>query len=1131
MEKLRELQKKLQECEQQVKILSQREESLSDFIENASVPLHWVDNEGTIIWANKAELDFLGYTKEEYIGRLISDFHTDQDVIADMLTRLKNGETLKNYRAKLARKDGTVKHVLVNSNALIKDGEFIHTRCFTRDITELVEEEERKSAILRALEEKNALIKVQAEELKKDREMLYISRQEIEEAELRTRLAIESAEMGTFDWDLKNLKFLNSERVIEIFGLNSKKNVTHQDLVNSFHPDDKPIRDKAITEALIKGLLQYEVRIIWPDKSIHWVKVYGKVIYNDQQEPLKMYGMVTNVTEQKKVLEELQEREAKFRLLADSMPQQIWTSDAQGNLDYFNQAVYDMSGYSYEDIRKNGWINVVHPDDRAENITKWLHSIATGEEFILEHRFKNRHGDYRWQLSRALPQKDSNGIIQRWVGTSTDIHDQKNATAALEQKVLERTLQLKESKAFLRSVLNTTKNIIASYEALYDENDNIHDFKIIYFNDEIINIIGKTPEEILGKTCSEVFPSIFSSGIFERLVRCIVTGEPDKYEAKYANGTEFIWFEASVVKLNQNSLTLTSRNITIQKNAEIQLENLNKKLAFQNELFSHAEESSRQGNYSWNLDTAESTYSDNFFKLLGYQPGEFTTLKEHFKNHIHPDDLDLVMKEIQNILESQRVNEWQFRMLTRHGEMFYVKSTGAIMTSSGERLLVGTIQDITKEKTTALQLEQTNTLLSNKNKELEHQILDEFSESFSAYKTGENFFDSLVLEIAQKTKIDFVFIGQLIQIGVEEYVIQTFSLSAGGKIVDNIQYGLPDGPCEQVIRGEVYSYPKACKKIFPKNQTLVQFEVEGYIGYPLFDSDRRPIGLIAVMHQKEISEVVYTESLIKIAARRTELELERLTNEKTLEAKNIELERQNAELASFSYIASHDLQEPLRKITTFSSRIQEKHKVDIPDEVKLYLGKIEDSATRMSKLIRDLLDYSRLINHEKLFAQTNLNSVLRNVLTDFELLIEQKRASINFTKLLVIEAIPLHMNQLFYNLLSNALKFSRENVPPVITITSRLISQDEIKNLELKAQLAYCEITVKDNGIGFEQKYDQQIFLIFQRLNQRHQYDGTGIGLALCKKIVDNHYGKIRVESTVNEGSTFHIILPISQPD
>ena len=174
MENIQELQKRLEEKEQKIRDLSLKTEELSDFIENASVPLHWVDKDGRIVWANQAELDFLGYSAEEYIGSLISDFHADNDVINDILSRLKNGETLLNYPARLVRKDGVIKNVIINSNVLVKDGKFIHTRCFTRDISDQ-----------------------------------FINHKNIEEAELRTRLAIEAAEMGTFDWDLQSQAFIN----------------------------------------------------------------------------------------------------------------------------------------------------------------------------------------------------------------------------------------------------------------------------------------------------------------------------------------------------------------------------------------------------------------------------------------------------------------------------------------------------------------------------------------------------------------------------------------------------------------------------------------------------------------------------------------------------------------------------------------------------------------------------------------------------------------------------------------------------------------------------------------------------------------------------------------------------------
>ena len=159
-----------------------------------------------------------------------------------------------------------------------------------------------------------------------------------------------------------------------------------------------------------------------------------------------------------------------------------------------------------------------------------------------------------------------------------------------------------------------------------------------------------------------------------------------------------------------------------------------------------------------------------------------------------------------------------------------------------------------------------------------------------------------------------------------------------------------------------------------------------------------------------------------------------------------------------------------------------------------------------------------------------MSQVVLDVLNDFELVIGQKKAIIHYEELPEIEAIPLHINQLFYNILGNALKFSKIDIAPLINISTRRLTKEEVKNYpNLNTQLPYYEVVISDNGIGFEQKYDQQIFVIFQRLNRRDQYDGIGIGLAICKKIVTNHQGIIFVESELNEGSSFHIILPIHQ--
>ncbi len=259
-----------------------------------------------------------------------------------------------------------------------------------------------------------------------------------------------------------------------------------------------------------------------------------------------------------------------------------------------------------------------------------------------------------------------------------------------------------------------------------------------------------------------------------------------------------------------------------------------------------------------------------------------------------------------------------------------------------------------------------------------------------------------------------------------------------------------------------------------------------------------------------------------------EANLQRKMEERTieLELKNKELKRSNEELDQFAYIASHDLQEPLRKIRVFGDRLSKIIEPDSP--TRLLVEKILSSAQRMSGLIDNLLDYSRLTINAYGFEKVDLNSVLHNILTDFELLITQKNAEITYDNLPVIEAIPLHMNQLFYNLIGNALKFTKKGVQPVITIKSIKLPDDvKLSFSQLNSKKEYLKITVCDNGIGFNQEYGNKIFTIFQRLNDRALYGGYGIGLALCKKVADTHEGIVYAEGKPKVGAAFTIILPL----
>ncbi|MEO5889818.1 MAG: PAS domain-containing protein [Ferruginibacter sp.] len=648
------------------------------------------------------------------------------------------------------------------------------------------------------------------------------ARKKLEEAEQQSRLAIEAANIGTFDWDMENNRFDSSGRLLEIFGFDpAEKSITHQHLIDRFHTADKPIRDKAVMDSYDKGALSYEVRVIWPDMSVHWINVYGKIIYNNLRQALRMYGTAIDITEPKTALEELRESEGKFRLLADSMPQFVWTGDVQGNLDYFNQAVFDYSGLTPGDIEKNGWISIVHPDDREENINRWIDAVINGKEFIFEHRFKNSMGDYRWQLSRAIPQKDHRGQIQRWVGTSTDIHDQKNHSEKLEQQINERTLELSQ---------------------------------------------------------------------------------------------------------------------------------LNKYLVIKNNIFAQAEENALIGSYSWNLQTRELEYSDNLFRLFGYEPNEFVPSFEKYHSMIHPDDQEQVMKDGRETMETKNLVAHTYRVITKNGTIKHFRSTGKIIDEGGNVMLIGTVQDISQ--------------------------------------------DTLLNEV--------------------------------------------------------------------------------------------------------------------------------------LRVKNLQLERSNAELESFNYIASHDLQEPLRKIQAFSQRIMQKEGSNFSEFSQEYFSRINSSAARMQNLINALLSYSRADISPDDMVPIDLNIVLQNVNTDLQNLADEKKAVIEFHELPVITAISIQMHQLFTNLVSNAIKYSRPDVAPHINISASIVTGNDINDEAADKKSNYWKIAVVDNGIGFEQEYEHKIFKLFQRLHNSSDYTGTGIGLAICKKIVRNHQGFISAIGNPGTGSTFNVYFPVS---
>ena len=254
----------------------------------------------------------------------------------------------------------------------------------------------------------------------------------------------------------------------------------------------------------------------------------------------------------------------------------------------------------------------------------------------------------------------------------------------------------------------------------------------------------------------------------------------------------------------------------------------------------------------------------------------------------------------------------------------------------------------------------------------------------------------------------------------------------------------------------------------------------------------------------------------------------RLSEEKLRES-TAQLERSNRELQDFAYVASHDLQEPLRKIVVFGERLKEKAADRLEPETLDYLQRMQKAAARMQNLINDLLTFSRVTTKAQPFTPVNLAETAREVVDDLEGRIEMTKGRVELGDLPVVDAEPLQIRQLLQNLIGNALKFRRPDEPPVVKIQAKIIS-GVLPQVSDSSPQKLCELTVSDNGIGFDEKYLDRIFNVFQRLHTRNEYEGTGMGLAIARKIVLYHGGSITAKSAPGQGATFIVTLPAIHP-
>ncbi|MBF4487343.1 MULTISPECIES: PAS domain S-box protein [unclassified Flavobacterium] len=315
---------------------------------------------------------------------------------------------------------------------------------------------------------------------------------------------------------------------------------------------------------------------------------------------------------------------------------------------------------------------------------------------------------------------------------------------------------------------------------------------------------------------------------------------------------------------------------------------------------------------------------------------------------------------------------------------------------------------------------------------------------------------------------------------------------------------------KSLTTGTIY---KADVRVLRKDGT---YRWHSVIGEPVLNKDNKIIKWVGAFTDIQ-TEKAFTQELEKQVTART----------KELEQKNVELEQMNKELQSFAYISSHDLQEPLRKIQTFATQIIEKESENLSDSGKDKFQRMQNAAQRMQTLINDLLSYSRTNIQERKFEKINLSKIIDEVKEDLKEELEQKGAIIEIDNTCEASIIPFQFRQLLYNLASNSLKFANPDIPTIIKINCEFTKGENLNNESLAKEANYCHISISDNGIGFEPQYSKKIFEVFQRLHGKLEYTGTGIGLAIVKKIVENHNGTITAKGEKNKGATFDIYIPV----
>lgn len=788
-----------------------------------------------------------------------------------------------------------------------------------------------------------------------------------------------------------------------------------------------------------------------------WLLSKSSPLFDDEGALSIVLTTSTDITVQKEAEAKIRQSEETFRNFGNNITNLAWMTDGEGWIYWYNQRWYDYTGTTVEEMQGWGWQKVHHPDHVQRVVEFVKEAWLKPEPFELTFPLRRWDGEYRWFLTRAVPVLNEEGKVYRWIGTNTDIHEQKLAEAALQ-----------ESESRFRSMANDTPAFMFMADA---------DTHVEFVNRQWVQFVGLSSEEASGKAWATVTHPDDVQPMMAIYSKAVETRQPYTFEIRqkrYDGQYRWILWKG-IPRVDSNGgfagMMGVGLDITDSKKASEALKE-------SEDRFRTTFENAAVGIAHVGLNGKWLFINNRIPEILGYSRDEMKGMS--FQDITYADDLHTDLNYIEQLLKGViSTYSMEKRYVRKDGSLVWVNLTASLMTDEAgkPRHFVSIVEDISLRKKAEDVIKENEERLRVLAETLPNMVWATDAAGNYDYASGKWLEYSGLDPHNEATWAQMVHPDDMqgmtqtwthcLQTGVPYHTEVRLKNKAG-----EYRWHVVDGEAVRNRAGEIVKW----------------------------------IGAFTDIHDQK----TLTQNLEKLVAERTK-----------------ELYRSNEDLQQFAHVASHDLKEPVRKVRTFGSRLEEEFGDLLPERGKLYLDKMQSAADRMFGLIDGVLNYSTVNSLEGSMEKVDLNLLFSNIETDLEVVLQQKGGKVEKATLPAVTGSPVLLNQLFYNLINNALKFAKADVPPLITIRAKEATAAERKEAGLPDGGKYLQISVCDNGIGFNQEYAGKIFKTFTRLNSRDKYEGTGLGLALCKKIAERHHGGIYATGAPGEGACFYVLLPL----